>query len=639
MKQLDAELAAAEEGVTPLASKPSGDDWSNSDENDRLQVDGHLTRGEEVILKLREKSVDTPYAFIGLQLIDIGQTHVGPARDHLGKVTADAENRANDLQRSQHHIRRAGEMLKQLNRRYELVKMNEKLDEEIVHLKKMHQVFVEGTFALLQSKKPTLNPKSRKFLELDIDEEFLKNLKELLEKKRDIQAELAKILAEDPRLLRRYMAKTQLQADTLRDQLTLLAQQQREFSDEIAALEKAEEKERPALAAEQLKTRQIKAALQIVEESAKLLDNYVTWMPLDLDPAQGELAKMQESATMIATTARGLASAMADDQPQAALEQAKTLHRQLTDFEKRLPNIMNDHPNHDRLAVHVANRLAETTKLITRTSGWVYQADKAAAGQFHLAAEVMQHRIAVETATLGGKLENLNSWMSGMTFEIQEASQKLFTTMGEELIPDLVSAQMALRENQFKRTVAFQVHGVEGFAKAEKEMDELMDLIIKELDSRDVDTKRDGDTPLDTESLEDLLAMLEDEAQAIETLGIPNRPSNLTIEKDWLQPGNDGGGGAGQKANAAMAQAEAAQKKLEQMQQKLRKANRAVKKEGASDKRNRNARRDQIRWNTLASQLEDKLRQGRGHTPPEQYRRAIERYFEVITKEEDSGGR
>jgi hypothetical protein len=36
-------------------------------------------------------------------------------------------------------------------------------------------------------------------------------------------------------------------------------------------------------------------------------------------------------------------------------------------------------------------------------------------------------------------------------------------------------------------------------------------------------------------------------------------------------------------------------------------------------------------WNTLGSRLEDAVRQGRGSMPPRQYRRAIERYFELIS--------
>src|SRR5205814_8767373 len=37
-------------------------------------------------------------------------------------------------------------------------------------------------------------------------------------------------------------------------------------------------------------------------------------------------------------------------------------------------------------------------------------------------------------------------------------------------------------------------------------------------------------------------------------------------------------------------------------------------------------------WNTLVSQLGDELRQGRDNVPPEQYRQAIEQYFNTISE-------
>lgn len=37
-------------------------------------------------------------------------------------------------------------------------------------------------------------------------------------------------------------------------------------------------------------------------------------------------------------------------------------------------------------------------------------------------------------------------------------------------------------------------------------------------------------------------------------------------------------------------------------------------------------------WNVLASRLRDGLRQERGQTPPEQYRRSIEEYFRTIAE-------
>ncbi|WP_339912310.1 hypothetical protein, partial [Symmachiella dynata] len=312
LKELDEQLAAAEQRVNPLVSGSPDTNWDAGHADSAGQADGHLAAGEATILKLREKSVDTPYAFIGLQLINIGQEYVGPAREHLAAVTAEkAESRGKNLQRTQHHIRRARELLEQLTHKYEVVKLNEKLDETMAQIKKMHQFYVEGTFALLQSKKPTLNPKSRKFLEYEMDEEFRKKFQELLERKRDIQAELAKALANDPRLLRRYMAATRLQADTLRDQLTILARRQQELNKQVAAWAKLPEAERTELAKQDIRSWQLRSSTEIAAGAATMLDNYVTWIPLDLDVNEGELAKMQEAATMLATTARSLTDAAA----------------------------------------------------------------------------------------------------------------------------------------------------------------------------------------------------------------------------------------------------------------------------------------------------------------------------------------
>lgn len=630
LKELDEQLAAAEQRVNPLVSGSPDTNWGADKADSAGQADGHLAAGEATILKLREKSVETPYAFIGLQLINIGQEHVGPAREHLAAVTAEAaESRGKDLQRAQHHIRRARELLEELTHKYEVVKLNEKLDETMAQIKKMHQFYVEGTFALLQSQKPTLNPKSRKFLEFEMDEEFRKKYQELLERKRDIQAELAKALANDPRLLRRYMAATRLQADTLRDQLTILARRQQELNEQVAAWAKLPEAERTELAKQDIRSWQLRSSTEIAAGAATMLDNYVTWIPLDLDVNEGELAKMQEAATMLATTARSLADAAAGEDAAEAREHAESLHRQLKEFQTRLPDIMNDHPEHNRLAMHVANRQAEVKKLITQTSGWVYQANTVADGLHHLAADVEQNRIAIDTAHLAVKLESLESTLAGMPDDLIHLAQDLFVTFDEYLLPDLVATQLVLQQNQMPKAVEQQITVSQDFAKAEEQLDEIMDGIIKALDAAPVNAKLEGGDNLRAQTLEELLAMLEDERLAAENLGIPGRPNNINVEKDWLAP-NSGQGGGGM---AGMAQGQEAAKNLSKLQQELRKANRRLKQIDQS-KANRKNRRDQIRWNTLASELEDKLRQGRGHTPPEQYRRAIERYFETITKED-----
>ena len=120
-------------------------------------------------------------------------------------------------------------MLADLTRKYESVKRDLKLADDMQRIKTMYQVFLENTMAFLASNRGTLNPKNRKMTELELDEEFLKQYRELAQEWEKTLAELAKVLAKDPRLLARYMSLSRRRVDTLRDQLTLLNLRQQEL--------------------------------------------------------------------------------------------------------------------------------------------------------------------------------------------------------------------------------------------------------------------------------------------------------------------------------------------------------------------------------------------------------------------------
>jgi len=438
------------------------------------------------------------------------------------------------------------------------------------------------------------------------------------------------------------MARARLDGDTLRDQLTLLANQQKVLHKETSGWDKAKtvgEKELAKLATLHIQARQKVLSTDIEQGSAQMVDNFVTWTPLDLDPSKGALGKSQTQAFQVATTARTFSTkASIDAQVAKAKEEALTLRGKLKKFDETLPAAVAENPAHDRLAVHVANRLAESSKLTTQTSGWVHKADKLAAGEFHLAAEVDQHRLTTDTAELARKLENLESEFAGMPEEITDLCGDLNLILSDMLMEELSTSQVAFQQNQLKKAADLQQTAVNNFAKAEKILDEIMDKVIKELDAQPVGKPNlDGVEP---KTLEELLAMLEDEAKALEALGIPCcRPSNLMIEKDWMSPGKPMGGGGGQLAGA-MGQSAAGAQRAAQMQKAFQKAAQKILEEAnrtadAKDVKNKRS----IRWNTLASQLEDRLKQGRGRIPPEQYRKAIERYFELLSQESRSSSK
>jgi hypothetical protein len=125
---------------------------------------------------------------------------------------------------------------------------------------------------------------------------------------------------------------------------------------------------------------------------------------------------------------------------------------------------------------------------------------------------------------------------------------------------------------------------------------------------------------------------LEQEFPLAETLGIPDRPSNLRIIKDWLQP-NSGSSGGGKMAMSQL------QSDQQQAQRRLDRAYRqaiakALKLSTPPPPKVELPKAGKLTdWNRLVSHLGDDLRQGRDKAPPEQYRRAIEQYFTQISKD------
>ena len=94
-------------------------------------------------------------------------------------------------------------------------------------------------------------------------------------------------------------------------------------------------------------------------------------------------------------------------------------------------------------------------------------------------------------------------------------------------------------------------------------------------------------------------------------------------------------GQARAQARAAQAQARRAADKAQQVGERI---TRTVQKR-ASDlaAAQTGPKRPSRSWNTIVSQLGEDLRQGRDNIPPEQYRQAIEQYFNTISEKIPAG--
>jgi hypothetical protein len=651
LKELDAVLAKAIEELHPVSDaldrgKMPGDDVKKS----LRAADTQIARGQSLVTELVQKSDGTPYAFIGLQLVDITELHISPARLAVKAAKAETPDRKQNVAQAEFHLSRAREMLADLTRKYESAKRDLKLAEDMQRIKKMYQVFVEDAMAFLAANRPTLNPKDRKMAELELDEDFLKQYRELQKEWEKTLAELAKALSKDPRLLARYMSLSRRTADSLRDQLTLLNLRQQELLVPVEQLSGdaknatpsagrsspnfdtsgGEEPVKPrplakgsmATGWETVRTTLARDLVEIATGTIAVQEDLGTWLPLQMKPDDPRFAPLREQAARLSTTATLAATAARSPKAEGAATAAKKIDElaaQLKTFEAALVALANN--DNPQLVEHVNRRLARVRKLQQLSAAWTQKNGHVAERRFHRALEIDQHRLSEDTLELTGKLENAAAQLAGLPDEVLALADEVKEALRYDVLVDQMSAELRLRDNDLAAAKTHQKKAIEGFARAEERFNRLIDRIIEEQDKVPPQVPDLDNMQLPT--LEELLGRLESETDLAELLGIPGRPTNLQALRDWLMR-NGGGSGAG---NGMAAGARMQARLVDQARREaLRAARNAEKRDGTARPIASTAR-----WNTLGSRLEDVVRQGRGNTPPRQYRRAIERYFELIS--------
>lgn len=640
LKQLDGLLAEAQdhaEALKTAAAEPRGLQPLHAP---RLAgTREKLAEAIRVVGDLGSRTAGTPYAFIGLQLRNIQQAHITPADRESSLLTlAGKVESPNDLEHSGKavfHIVRAREMLADLTRTYETVKRDQQIADAMQRLSKMHQVFLEDTQALLGSGKGPINTYQRKVAE--VDDAYVEKLRALLEEKKKIMADLARLLAEDPRLLRRFLAMQQLQSTTFRDQLTLLAERQKQVAAQIEAWNQTPQQAAARSAFfESLKPALATRQREIIDQATQLRENLETWLPLDVN-AESETPKaaLTHAEKVIEWAAQPPGSPSTGDENPAAKALA-ALHA-LRDLMPAFSQIATT--NSDKMSAFIGNRLPEIEALITAQSGTLKIQESLKSGDFPKAAEVLQHQLTVDTVTLGEKLEATRDQVSSMSSEIAEKAEALVSTVNDRIIAPQQLAVNRLAEAKTTEAAEQLAPVIPAFADAERTFDELIRLMIEKMDQAPP-----PDAPGQNQGMEDLLAMLQDEMKAAESLGIPCRPINVSIMRDWMRPGSPSSAGmARAQANQARAQAQQAKAQSDRLQRQARdSAKRALadaKSQGDAARSEGEVRTRAPAWNKLASTLDKDLLQGRDNTPPEQYRDAIENYFRTLSGVPSDGSR
>lgn len=674
LEALDQALAKAERTARgTLDDLGKSGTWQGRHDRDVSIAEKSTVEGQQVITRLQEKSKETPYAFIGLQAADIGLAHVNPARSGFWKaLQAEGGDRVGSVRDAAQHLTRAREMVAQLKGQFERAKKEYQLAESVEHVKKMYRVYIENTQALLQTQADDPTRYNRKRAEFDLDEEYMARLQEVLEMRRDLQAELARILGDDPRLLRRFMDSLKNRTHSLREDLADLVARQEDLNREVRAWTLVDEAERPRIA-KILLLRQVQDSGQIATAAGELQSRYQAWLPLNRESKDADLAAATERIQKVATAATELgasaksfvdeaqkptvavaqpqaeaAPADATAKPQAAptdvaplVAKGQQLYNELNGLEVAFRQLAAREEAGAETAGFAANRLVETRRLIADTSAWIRQLRAHQAGTYARAAEVDQYRLAMKTDELAGKLGAIEQTLAGLMQRsdgtlpeaIAQKAREFITTLDKQASPNQLASVYALHSDQMSRAVERQKAAGDALTRAEKQYDELVKMAIEELDKLPVQDPIAS--LLDDPTLDELLAQLEQEVPVRELLGIPQRPSNLQIIGDWLNNRSDGGVAAGGGRQMMMNQfrqdQQQAQRKLDQAYRRaIARALKEVKvKPIPPEAIPKTATLSD--WNQLVSKLGDDLRQGRDKAPPEQYRRAIEQYFAQIS--------
>ncbi len=629
LDELEKLLKAADEKTNVLKSAAALPEGLQADHSAPLaEAIAPLVKSEEQISGLKSRTSGTPYSFVGLQLHNIGAAHVTPAHRNIEEVvipSSPSTANAEPLDQASFHITRAREMLADLTRTFENVKREQKIADALQKLAKMHQIFIEDTQALLGGAKGPINSYQRKIAE--VNDEYVEKLKALLEEKKKVLAELSKLLSEDPRLLRRFLAMQQLECSSLRDQMTLLAQRQKALQEEVSNWNQTSDSERAALLV-QFRRDFAAGPRRVLQEAVALREKMETWLPLDVKPETKEVESTLRQAEKIVrlTEQATRADGKGNDPGMEALEELRSLRDSIS----KLTEISStDKP---RMAAYIANRSADIASLVTSQSAELVIQASLDKGDFTKVAEVAQGSITQETATLSQKLEATEQQVARLSQEIADKAALLNKTVKGDIVTPQAASGIRLANREIESAGKVLDAVVPAFAMAEETFDELMRLIIAKLDEAPAPNAPGGAPP----QLESLLAMLQDEMKACETLGIPCRPTNVMLMTDWMKPGSGMGQGMGQaQAQAAQAQAQQAKSDAERLEKEARENARKAGLAAVTAEKKENAvaaRKRAPAWNKLASSLQNDLLQGRDNNLPEQYRSAIENYFKVLSE-------
>ncbi len=541
LQQMDRELKPCESALQTLV-ETAGQSGIGDPQIEQLRgVDARLERVDRIIADLRKESKDTPYAFAGLQMMEIGRAQITPARSGVyGNAPAWRRRRGQPGRSAAPREPRPG-AAGRTPARYERVVREQALADSLEEAVKIYEVYIANTQRLMRRQsKPSANPLQRKMAIVEVDQAYLDRLREVLEMRQDLMAEFARILGDDPRLLGKYMDIIKRRRTSLRDTLAELHERQTIAATELQGWRKADPTQREDvwLLAVELRLRE---SAPLAVEASELEERTVSQFPLSQDTTYGAPAAVIGAVRQIALRARSAASKARRlmrnpyDERIDLVADVDDLTLLMVEFDAALEQLQHDKSD-DEIGEFVTNRLSESRALAERVIAWAETAAHIQNKRFDKLVLVDQRRLAARTEQLRLAMQDIDGDLNGQ-FRGQAPAETLdmarrLQDLLEAITFNQTAATFELDRGELANGEAQQSLALRRFEEAEALFDEMRRTIVEEADKENPENPDVAD--LVDPTLDEFLARLEREPNLNALLGIPNRPRNLKIMSDWM---------------------------------------------------------------------------------------------------------
>lgn len=593
---IDNMLAEAEAGLNRLVERLIPD----ADRGTQFQLlDAQLGNVEEFVAKLRDDTKETEYTFVGLQMMDLTQSHITPARDRVF-VGIREPSSAGEATAALHHILRARELLAALLKRYDAIRREREFQREIDESVTMYEVYVEKMQQLMQEARQNRSPLERKMAVLELEQAYLDRVAEVQALRREMLQELARMLANDPRLRSRYLDLIRRRRASMRDQLGELAERQEAVTTELSSwlgVEQDQQADVWMLVTEM----RLQTATDLAKDAALLDEHIQQQLPLVLDKSRPATQRLLELSAEMTRQARQVTldskeimkSAGVVSDGESLVENARKLLITFDELQAALDQMQFDHEGDEDIAAYVPARQLEARAVMNSADDWLQIATAIRDKRYAGLAWIDQDKLAIATELLRTDMLDLE----------QEITQQ-FARVNVETVPgpilDLVrelqgvmesltfrqqSATYALTVDNLPAAETSELAAMADFRHAEELFDKLRKALVAALDEYDLPNPNIAD--LRDPTLDDFLARLEREQNIEAQLGLPNRPTNLRVISDMVTSSQSGGNPLANSGEQSL------QRMRQMMQQQLAQQQNAGKPQGKPEGELTNEEREQ----------------------------------------------